>query len=134
MQTGAKGTLAVLKVLERCLEKGITASLPTIETRYDVVLDIDGKLWRAQVKYTDGKSGHSTGCVVVRTRSSNVAQGSRKYTEKEIDVILGYAPKTGKIYWLPPDVWRGKNSVTLRVDAAKNGQTTGLIEAVKFEW
>jgi hypothetical protein len=133
MKTSTKGDLAVLKVLERCLEKGVTASKPISECcRYDLVLD-DGELWRTQVKYADSNSGHSTGCTTVRLVSSSHL-GSRTYSEDEIDVVIAYLPKTKKVYWLPSDVWRGKSVVTLRHEPSKNNQRKGVIDAAEFEW
>ena len=134
MNTSAKGELAVLKVLERCIDRDVIASRPTTEcNRYDLVLDVDGKLWRAQVKYGNGGSGQSSGCVSVRLASVG-RKGERAYSSQEIDVILVYLPKTDKVYWLPKEVWEGKGRLSIRLEPTKNKQGRRCNTATDFEW
>src|SRR5436309_8926009 len=88
-----KAESARLKVEARALELGIICSRPSVEgTRYDCILDIEGKLYRAQIKYCNRRSSHSSGVVSVKLKS-NVKQGAaRCYTESEVDALLIYIP------------------------------------------
>src|SRR5438552_488649 len=85
LTTDQKGQLACLKVQEEAHRKGAVVSFPTTPARYDLVLDYRGKLYRAQVKYADGKTSHAQGSVYVDLR-----RRKRRYTNKEIDVLLVY--------------------------------------------
>src|SRR5207302_10256401 len=49
--TAQKVELALLRVLQRSVEKGWIASRPTRDCRYDLVLDDGERLLRVQVKY-----------------------------------------------------------------------------------
>lgn len=48
--TAQKGELALLRVLQRSLEKGWIASRPTRDCRYDLVSDDGERLYHVQVK------------------------------------------------------------------------------------
>ena len=52
-ETHQKGELAQLMVQARAVQKGFITSKPTVEARYDLVIDILGKLERTQIKYAD---------------------------------------------------------------------------------
>jgi hypothetical protein len=84
-----KAEIARLKVESRALELGVICSRPSVEgTRYDCILDIAGKLYRAQIKYCDCAAGNSSGALQLRLRS-NVGQGAaRCYREEEVDALL----------------------------------------------
>jgi hypothetical protein len=51
-----KAEIAMVKVGLRALQVGAFVSKPIFEgARYDYIIERDGKLYRAQVKYADGK-------------------------------------------------------------------------------
>ena len=51
-----KAEIAMIKVSMRALQVGAFVSKPIFEgARYDYIIERDGKLYRAQVKYADGK-------------------------------------------------------------------------------
>jgi hypothetical protein len=104
-----KAELARIKVEARSLELGVICSRPSVEgTRYDCILDVEGKLYRAQIKYCDGRSSHSSGAIAVRLKST-VGQGAaRCYTRDEVDALLVYAPSIDKICFFPQEVFCGK--------------------------
>jgi PD-(D/E)XK endonuclease len=56
-----KAEIAMVKVGLRALQVGAFVSKPIFEgARYDYIIERDGKLYRAQVKYADGK--HKKNC------------------------------------------------------------------------
>jgi len=49
--TAQKGEIAMLRVLQRAVERGWLATRPTRDYRYDLVLDDGERVYRVQVKY-----------------------------------------------------------------------------------
>ncbi|MGA9994088.1 MAG: group I intron-associated PD-(D/E)XK endonuclease [Pyrinomonadaceae bacterium] len=130
-----KSEIARLKVEARALELDVICSRPSIEgTRYDCILDIAGKLLRAQIKYCDCAASNSSGAVQLRLKS-NVGQGAaRCYTEEEVDVLLVYIPSIDKICLFPQDVFCGKAGLTIRLEPSRNGQLKGCVRAQDYLW
>jgi hypothetical protein len=132
-----KGEIALLQVQMRAIEKGAVVSKPTIEGgRYDLVIDWDGKLYRAQVKYCDRPASNAHGAVSVCM--GNVTRGSNRsvgcYTQDEVDVVLVYVPKIRQVLWFGPDQFCGKSAITVRYEPTKNGQSKGCLMAQDFIW
>lgn len=130
-----KGEIAQLKVQLRAAELGYFVSRPTVEGRYDCIVD-DGEAWhRAQVKYADHRHPSTENAVNLDLRKQCRNQGSkRSYSKNEIDVLLVYCPETDKVYRFGPEVFHDRNLLTLRFEKAKNRQTKGVIMAKDFEW
>jgi hypothetical protein len=130
-----KADIARLKVEMRALELGIICSRPVIEgTRYDVILDTGGKLYRAQVKYDDGRATKCTGVVQVNLRKEIRKEKNHPYTDSEIDVLLVYVPKIDKICCFGPEIFHQKLSLSIRIAPAKNGQMKLCLPAENFFW
>lgn len=137
MTTVEKGELAILKIQLRALELGALLSKPLREgCRYDLIIDWQNRLYRAQVKYCDRVSSHSAGVVSLRagniTRSRNVTFPC--YTAKEIDALLIYVPKIDEALWLPPSRFDGKRDITIRYQPSLNNQNKGCLWAHEFIW
>jgi hypothetical protein len=59
----------MMKVGIRALQLGAFVSKPIFEgTRYDYIIEREGNLYRAQVKYADGKLHRAVGAVYVNLR------------------------------------------------------------------
>jgi len=129
LTTEQKGQIALLKVLIEAAKKGAVVSLPTTPSRYDLVVDYQGKLYRAQVKYADGKSRHSHGAIRL-----DLKRRGRCYTRDEIDVVLVYVPQVDEICWFWPDTFHNKTSLYLRVLPTRNGQKNGCRMIDQFLW
>ncbi len=135
MNTINKGRLAELKVEQRSAELNYIVSKPTTEVAYDLILDNGNKLLKAQIKYGNGVSSHSTGAVVVNLRRRKGSTYSKNATySKEIDVILVYVPKINKILYFDYDVFSGKSNLYIRIDQPKNGQKKRVIFSKDYEW
>ncbi len=124
-----KGQLAFLKVQIEAAKKGAVVSVPTVPARYDLVIDYQGKLHRAQVKYADGKAPRSEGAIRLDLR-----RRKKCYTRDEIDVVLVYVPQIDRICWFAPEVFHEKASLFLRLQPAKNGQQRGCRMLDGFIW
>ena len=125
-----RGEIAVLMVMVRAAELGLVVSRPTTDAvRYDLVIDVAGRLYRVQVKYANGSSANAAGVAQVELR-----RNGRGYTSDEIDALLVYLPATDRVYWLTPDVWEGRSVIQLRYQEARNGQRVGCLMAEGYIW
>ena len=130
-----KAETARLKVEARALELSVICSRPSVEgTRYDCILDIAGKLYRAQIKYCNCASINSSGAIQLRLRS-NVGQGAaRCYSKEEVDALLVYIPLIDRICFFPQEVFCGKTGLTIRLEPSRNGQLKGCVRAQDYLW
>lgn len=127
-ETFVKGQLAVLEVEKFAALRGIVVSKPTVEARYDLVLDITGKLYRVQIKYCNGKHQQSEGSALLKlTKQCRNNGKGRNYQSSEVDLIAVFLPETGGVAWLNPSKFHGKSSVTLRYQKPKNNQSKGIL-------
>lgn len=127
-ETFRKGEVAVLKVQLWALEHGFHVSKPIVETRYDLVLDVAGKLYRVQVKYADIKKREAANSIHLDLRKTCRGNGKVKlYSASEVDVILAYLPSVEQIVWIEPSRFAGKTAVTIRLAPAKNNQKIGVV-------
>jgi len=130
-----KAELAMLKVSMRALERGDPISKPVFEgTRYDYVIETGGKFYRAQVKYADGKRHRTIGAVQVNLRREIKKKKNHPYDKSEIDALLVYVPKIDKVCWFGPEIFDGRQNLSIRIAPAKNGQTKGCVAAEDYLW
>ena len=137
MDTNDKGEYALLKVKQLALERNISLSEPTMANcRYDLVVDCGERLVRAQVKYADARSVHSTGCIQLDLRK--ITRGNKRgklfYTVKEVDVLIVYVPKIDKLLWFESLYFHNKQAIIIRYEPSKNNQTKGCIMAQDHLW
>jgi len=134
--TTLKGELALLKVLLRAVEKNVMMSRPVTDNcRYDLIMDLDGKLSRVQVKYAGAGSlrKHVQGSFMVQTASVGHNQRKKRYTANEVDFIAAYSPLTDRVYLLPSCLWEGKSCLSLRYERPKNN-VAHYVDAKLWEW
>lgn len=127
----------MLKAEIRAAELGIVVLKPTTShRRYDIVLDCGGKFFRAQVKWAGSKSVKAADSFLLDLRK--VTRGGQRsklfYSQDEIDVILVYLPNVDKVIWLGPEVFHGRENLTLRTAPARNGQTKKCLMAADYLW
>lgn len=127
-----KGNLTELQCLTSFYEYGCHVSLPYGEnSRYDMIVDVDGRLIRVQVKTSSLKDGNPE-AIEFSCRSSHVnSQGvkSVRYTSEQIDYFATYWE--GKCYLIP--VNECSVAKTLRFVPPKNGQIKGISFAEDYE-
>jgi PD-(D/E)XK endonuclease len=130
-----KAEIAMVKVGLRALQVGAFVSKPIFEgARYDYIIERDGKLYRAQVKYADGKHKKTVGAVQVNLRKQIKKNKNHPYNDSEIDVLVIYIPKIDKICWFGPEVFCGRQNLSIRIAPAKNGQVKGCLAAEDYLW
>jgi hypothetical protein len=119
-----KAEIAMVKVCLRALQLGAFVSKPVFEgARYDYIIEIGGKLYRAQVKYADGKHRSISGAVEVNLRKQIKKNRNHPYDENEIDVLLVYVPK---ICWFGPEIFSGKQGISIRLVPHQKWSSKGL--------
>ena len=133
-ETQRRGELAKCKVMFRAYEKGIIVSEPTVDADYDLVLDVERRLWRCQVKYTSSPSSNSIGAVQLSLRRTTRNRKELVYTIGDIDAILVYLAPCDTVLWLPEELWDGKTSLQIRYREAKNRQKSRIIWYKDYEW
>jgi hypothetical protein len=133
----AKGRIAEMKVLQRALVKGWTASVTQPDARYDLVLDDGQRLWRTQVKWA-GTYGTPGATVVSLTRWAGNGRDrprgkTRRYSPAEIDAVIAYVPPIDRLVWFDGEHLT-KSSIQVRYQPAGNGQKRGVLYAADFQW
>jgi hypothetical protein len=117
------GNIGEARVIFEAAKRGYTVCIPQgHDARYDLVVDIDGKLCKVQVKTTKS-DGH---VVKVNTRSVGKLDGeiiAKKYTEQEVDWIVVYDITTDKCAFVPASLLgTGRYALALRITPSSNNQ------------
>ena len=138
MTKTAKGALACAKLDQRALEKGAVTSIPVVESRYDRIVDWDGRLYRVQVKYTDCGAPNSANAVQVNLRSTGHGGVSRNgYRLHEVDaivVIVVYVAQVDALCWFGRETFEGRTALTVRLAPPLNGQQKGIRYYEDYRW
>ena len=91
MTTDQKGAIAEACIAATALKLGIEVYRPVAEGgRYDMILDIGGKVWRVQCKWA---SRRGETLIVSCESARRCADGfiRRRYTAEEVDAICAYS-------------------------------------------
>lgn len=135
LSSNAKGALACAAFDKRAIERGGIVSIPAMDARYDRILDLDGRLYRIQIKYCDRSTFRSGGAVLVDLASyGHGRQLSSGYSDAEVDAIVVYVPRVHALCWLDPGTFSGKSALTLRLSPPKNGQRAGVRMYTDYLW
>lgn len=135
MTSNWKGHLAEYKAAARATELGFIVCWPSVDCRYDLILDDGKKLWRVQVKSTNRKISHCSGSVCVNLVYETRHQ--RKvitYSSHGVDALVVYLPSLDKLCWFLPSDFVGKKSLSLRVEPTKNSQLKKIRYAKDYFW
>ncbi|MEM7789387.1 MAG: group I intron-associated PD-(D/E)XK endonuclease, partial [Bacteroidota bacterium] len=99
------------------------------------VLDLDGKVYRVQVKYCDRLSSRSSGSILVDLASyGSGRQLSAGYDGCEVDTVVVYLPSVNALCWFDPADYEGKSTLTLRLTPPKNRQRHGIRLYSDYVW
>lgn len=121
-----KGNVAELKIAATAAELGIPVFMPLTEHgRYDLVLEIAGRLLRVQCKHAPRKGDVIVVCTVTNRRGPRGFIRTR-YTADEVDAVAVYCPDVDSCYLLPIAMVDGMSGVHLRLAPPKNGQRAAI--------
>ncbi len=127
--TKTKGDLGQVKVMGDLLTKGYKVALPLGEDwRYDLIVDKNNHLLRIQCKYTEAKNG------VIKVRcETHDGRNYYKYKQDDLDYLAVYDKVTNNCYYISCSyLEKGRSSLTLRIEKAKNGQKKKIFRAEDF--
>lgn len=136
IDTKILGNATEMECMLECMKLGIQVSIPFGEdSRYDFIMDYNGKLYRIQSKHCSEIVDDSNKVVAVKFKTvrqsgSNASIHTRtKYTKEEIDYFS--TSYEGKCYLVP--VEQCSNEKILRIKPPKNGQTKGISFLENYE-
>ena len=97
MDTNQQGKITELEVLSYIIKQGYSVSIPFGDKdRYDQLWDIDGKIYRVQVKTSrliDNDTAIKFACYSISNRKKHT------YTENEVDLFATFY--NGQVYVVP---------------------------------
>lgn len=131
-----KGAVAELEVAAAAARLGIPVLGPLHDhCRYDLGLELAGRLWRVQCKW----ASHDPVAGVIRVNlqsSSRTADGYalRSYTADEIDLVAVYCGDLDRCYLLDGSLVAGRRAIWLRTRPPGNGQIASVTLAVDLEF
>lgn len=132
LTTKQKGNITEIECMLAFLKRGYKVSVPYGEDcRYDLVVDINNKLYRIQCKTSHALEDPTAGfkfktkSVVITTHGVKESQ----YSETEIDYFA--TVYEGQCYLIP--VEECKNEKTLRYRYPDNGQKKSISLAVDYQ-
>lgn len=120
--TNLIGTITEMKCKTYFLELGYTVSTPENPTRYDFILDADGKLLTIQVKAckSDGEKFTFSTC------SSSTVKGKTTHGDYKNDNVDYFCTWLDNECYLVPVQECGIREKNLRLLPTKNGQVKGI--------
>jgi prevent-host-death family protein len=119
------GAIAETAIAAELVQLGYHVLWPLVEERYDLAVDLGGRLVRIQCKTAPMRGD----VIVVRARTSRRApEGFRHstYTADEVDVIAVYAPALKRCFAMPIKKFGESGTLYLRRTPPRNGQRAGL--------
>lgn len=127
-----KGNLTEMQCMSAFMAHNCEVSIPFGDnSKYDFIADIDGQLFKIQVKTSSIKKG-SDNAICFSCRSTHVNCSGVKnvrYSANEIDYFATYW--NNQCYLVP--IAECSTEKTLRFAPPKNGQTKGITFAVDYE-
>jgi PD-(D/E)XK endonuclease len=134
MTTDQKGAIAEACIAAAALKLGVEVYRPVAEGgRYDMILDIGGKLWRVQCKWAT-RRGET---LVISCQSARrCADGfiRRRYTAEEIDAIGAYSLELDRCFLIPIARVENRPAISLRLAPCLNNQRRRINWADDFDF
>ncbi len=132
-ETTLKGAIAEAAITAAAVELGIVVLRPVVEgRRYDLVFDVDHRLYRVQCKWAPRRRG----IIDVRLATCRHTPGGYVYStygSDEVDAIAIYCQALKRVYWLPIDLVAGRRAIHLRLQPAANKQQAAINYAADYE-
>jgi hypothetical protein len=128
-----KGAIAEAAIAAQAVEFGIVVLRPVVEgRRYDLVFDIDHRLYRVQCKWAP-RRGAIIDVHLATCRHTPRGYVYSTYGADEVDAIAVYCQELKRCYWLPIDMVAGRRAIYLRLEPTGNGQRSLVHFAVDHE-
>jgi hypothetical protein len=130
-----KGNVAELAIAKEAAGLGLAVFAPLTEhARYDLVLDIKGRLLRVQCKWASCQG--DVICVRLRSNYHSPTRGYvvATYGRAEVDAVAVYCGDLDRCYLLPIDLVAGCGVISLRLRQTRNNQRAALNWAAEYEF
>lgn len=125
------GNIAESRFIFECTRRHIDVSLPFGDcARYDAIADVDGTLFRIQIKTLRKLSD---GVYDFYTRSNSVKNESRKSYVGQIDYFFAYNDEDDVYVLVPIDDVGDKYSMTVRNTSTKSNMMNGIHFIEKYQ-
>lgn len=133
LSSSRKGAVAEGEISTALIRLDLIVMRPLCEGgRYDLVVDVGGRLLRLQCKWA---SRHGDVLLARCSTSRHTPAGYliTTYSSDEIDAIAAYAPDTDRCYLIPIREVAGCRSISLRLVPTRNNQADGVRWARDYE-
>lgn len=122
MDKVAKGNVSKAHVIARLMKEGYNLLEPLSEnSRYDLAIDLEGRLIRIQIKtiyFKNDKKVYEMVCYSTTRRGKKHIK--TPYTEREVDFIIGYNLERDEMYTFPIKDIAGRKQIIFREERRKN--------------
>ena len=118
MNSKQQGDIGVAKAIYYYTALGYTVSIPnTDNAKYDLVVDMDGKLNRVQVKTTTHKTQHGVYQAMLKTSGGNQSWSGNIYriSSDNVDIVF-ILNDEGTMYEFPASFLNERTTVNLGKD------------------
>ena len=134
MTTDQKGAIAEGCIAASALKLGIDVYRPLAEGgRYDMIFDLDSKLWRVQCKWAA-----SVGQVLVvrcyTFRRTRTGWKKTTYSRSEVDVVAAYSMDLDRSFLIPIEMVEERPTIQLRIAPTLNNQKRRINWADDFDF
>ena len=128
-----KGAVAEAAITAKAVELGIVVLRPIVEgRRYDLVFDIDHRLYRVQCKWAP-RRGAIIFVSIATCRYTPRGYVRSTYGLEEVDAVAVYCQELKRCFWLPIEAVAGKHAISLRLEPAANNQQAAVKYAADYE-
>ena len=114
MKSKEKGDLAAAQAICYFMTNGYEVCLPIGDKRpYDLIVELDGQLYRVQVKFAGLYKSAGKHKAALRTMGGNQSYHTvRHYSDDDFDLLFIYAASGGK-YLIPWKDLTNRNSISI---------------------
>lgn len=129
MNTNIQGKMTELKVMSYVIERGFSVSIPFGDKdRYDQIWDINGKLYRIQVKTCHLNEKTETKSIVFKTTGTSNGR-TTKYSKQDIDYFATFWEN--QVYVIPVEETSSRK--VLRFESLTNSPAISWAKDYTFE-
>lgn len=132
MNTKTIGNISEINVIKYFIERGYEVNLPFGENcRYDMVIGIEGKLFKIQVKTATLKKDYLS--IPLASMKTNKTSNIWKGYKGDVDFIIGYCHELNRFFKIPINDIDNDRGIILRLNPAKNNQQKNIRWAKDYE-
>lgn len=123
--TLTKGYITEQKCILKLMEEGLIPSIPVMPTRYDLLVEINHKIIKIQIKTSRWKNESKDSFIFSCRSCHSISSGNKfmPYTKNDIDYFM---TEKDNVFYLIPISDVGTSEKTLRMTLPKSGCKTGF--------